>query len=123
MQSIRKDLRDRHVVGVIADADLVTGLLLAGIGTSGPGTASANYFCVDTRTSAPAIETAFRDLTARRDIAVLLITQPVADRIRHLIDDYSLILPSLLEIPGKDAPYDPDRDSLLKRISRLCSTE
>ncbi len=74
-------------------------------------------------TTPAAIEDAFKDLTARRDIAILLINQHVAEVIRHLIDDYNQMLPALLEIPSKDHPYDPDKDSLLRRVNRLFAQE
>jgi vacuolar-type H+-ATPase subunit F/Vma7 len=33
------------------------------------------------------------------------------------------MLPTILEIPSKDHPYDAERDSLLKRIQLLSSTD
>jgi V-type H+-transporting ATPase subunit F len=121
MINIKKELRDRHLVAIIADADMVTGMLLAGIGTSDGSV--HNYFIVDSKTLVSDIEKEFTRLTGRRDVAILMITQPVADRIRHLVDDYSEMLPALLEIPSKDSPYDIEKDSLLRRIDRLCSRE
>jgi V-type H+-transporting ATPase subunit F len=121
MINIKKELRDRHLVGIIADADMVTGMLLAGIGTSDGS--NHNYFIVDSKTITSSIEDAFSRLVGRRDVAILMITQPVADRIRHLVDDYAEMLPALLEIPSKDSPYDIEKDSLIRRINRLCSRE
>lgn len=66
-----------------------------------------------------AVEEAFKDLTTRKDIAILLINQHVAETIRHLIDDYNQMMPALLEIPSKDHPYDPEKDTILKRVNRL----
>lgn len=43
----------------------------------------------------------------------------IAERIRHRVDAYTAAFPSLLEIPSKDHPYDPDKDSVLKRVRRL----
>ena len=43
----------------------------------------------------------------------------IADRIRHRVDTYTAAFPSLLEIPSKDHPYDPEKDSVLKRVRRL----
>lgn len=38
----------------------------------------------------------------------------VADMIRQLVDDHDQAFPSVLEIPSKDHPYDPAKDSVLK---------
>lgn len=65
------------------------------------------------------MEEAFKDLTTRKDIAILLINQHVAETIRHLVDDYDQMMPALLEIPSKDHPYDPEKDTILKRVNRL----
>lgn len=43
----------------------------------------------------------------------------VADRIRYRVDTYTAAFPALLEIPSKDHPYDPEKDSVLKRVRRL----
>ena len=43
----------------------------------------------------------------------------IAERIRHRVDTYAEAFPSVLEIPSKDHPYDPDKDSVLKRVRRL----
>lgn len=85
----------------------------------------------------------------RKDIAVLLINQHVscssisyakelqrshliiyifadgclkpkiAERIRHSVDAFADPFPAVLEIPSKDHPYDPEKDSVLKRVRRL----
>lgn len=41
----------------------------------------------------------------RKDIAIVLISQYVADKIRPLVDKYTQAFPALLEIPSKDHPY------------------
>jgi ATP synthase F subunit len=43
----------------------------------------------------------------------------IADRIRHRIDTYTQAFPTVLEIPSKDHPYDPEKDSVLRRVRRL----
>ena len=62
------------------------------------------------------LEEAFRDFTTREDVAVLLINQVFAGMIRHLLDAYTKPVPAILEIPSKDAPYDPSQDSILQRV-------
>lgn len=55
------------------------------------------------------------DFTNRDDIAILLIQQGFANQIRHVVDSYKKPLPAILEIPSKDTPYDPSKDSILSR--------
>jgi len=43
----------------------------------------------------------------------------VADKIRDRVDKYNEAFPSLLEIPSKDHPYDPEKDSVMKRVRKL----
>ena len=47
---------------------------------------------------------------------MLLINQVFAGMIRHLLDAYTKPVPAILEIPSKDAPYDPSQDSILQRV-------
>lgn len=35
--------------------------------------------------------------------------------IRHVIDSHTVSIPAVLEIPSKDQPYDPNKDSILRR--------
>jgi V-type H+-transporting ATPase subunit F len=43
----------------------------------------------------------------------------IAERIRHSVDTFADAFPAVLEIPSKDHPYDPEKDSVLKRVRRL----
>ena len=52
-------------------------------------------------------------------MAIVLVTQQIANLIRPLLDEYSAAFPTILEIPSKDHPYDPTQDSVLKRIQKL----
>lgn len=49
----------------------------------------------------------------------LLTPSQIADKIRHRIDTYTAAFPAVLEIPSKDHPYDPEKDSVLRRVRRL----
>ncbi|KAF2836037.1 vacuolar ATP synthase [Patellaria atrata CBS 101060] len=113
--------KDREFIAVIGDEDSVTGLLLAGVGhVTPPPDSQKNFLVVDSKTENSAIEAAFDRFTSeRKDIAILLINQHIAERIRHRVDAYTAAFPSLLEIPSKDHPYDPEKDSVLKRVRRL----
>lgn len=52
------------------------------------------------------VEAAFLEYTQeRKDIAILLINQHIAEKIRPIVDKYTQAFPALLEIPAKDHPY------------------
>lgn len=44
-----------------------------------------------------------------------LLFSQIAEMIRHVIDRYDKPIPAVLEIPSKDHPYDPSKDSILRR--------
>ncbi|OAL03628.1 vacuolar ATP synthase [Phaeosphaeriaceae sp. SRC1lsM3a] len=113
--------KDRQFLAVIGDEDTVTGMLLAGVGhVTQPPDSQKNFLVVDAKTENAAIEAAFDKFTQeRKDIAILLINQHIAEKIRHRVESYTAAFPSLLEIPSKDHPYDPEKDSVLKRVRRL----
>ncbi|KAK5660391.1 hypothetical protein OQA88_12934 [Cercophora sp. LCS_1] len=115
------DYKDRQFLAVIGDEDSVTGLLLAGIGhVTSPPDSQKNFLVVDAKTDNGTIEETFeRFTTERKDIGIVLINQHIADRIRHRIDSYTAAFPTILEIPSKDHPYDPEKDSVLRRVRRL----
>ncbi|EGS21194.1 uncharacterized protein CTHT_0030380 [Thermochaetoides thermophila DSM 1495] len=110
------DYKDRQFL-----ADSVTGLLLAGIGhVTPPPDNQKNFLIVDSKTETSVIEAAFDRFTKeRKDIGIVLINQHIADRIRNRIDTYTQAFPAVLEIPSKDHPYDPEKDSVLRRVRRL----
>ena len=66
------------------------------------------------------IEECFRAFVERKDIAIILINQNYAELIRHLLDSHLDPVPAVLEIPSKDSPYDPAKDSILRR-AKVCS--
>ncbi|KAL8381274.1 hypothetical protein RB595_005514 [Gaeumannomyces hyphopodioides] len=119
--STQADSKNREFLAVIGDEDSVTGLLLAGIGHVTPAPDSQkNFLVVDSKTENSAIEAAFQRFTTdRKDIGIVLINQHIADRIRHTVDTYTAAFPAVLEIPSKDHPYDPEKDSVLRRVRRL----
>lgn len=43
----------------------------------------------------------------------------IAEKIRGRVDTYTEAFPAVLEIPSKDHPYDPEKDSVLRRVRRL----
>nr|CAD1830750.1 unnamed protein product [Ananas comosus var. bracteatus] len=110
------------LIAMIADEDTVTGFLLAGIGNVDLRR-KTNYLIVNNKTTVKAIEEAFKEFTTREDIAIVLISQYVANMIRFLVDRYNKPVPAILEIPSKDHPYDPTQDSVLSRVRYLFTAE
>jgi len=110
--------KDRTLLAIIGDEDTVTGVLLAGVGHVNEHQ-KKNFLVVDSKTQVSTIESVFQEYTERKDIAILLINQHVAERIRPTVDRYTQTFPALLEIPSKDHPYDPSKDSILKRVQKL----
>ncbi|KAB2018378.1 hypothetical protein ERO13_D08G206400v2 [Gossypium hirsutum] len=107
------------LIAMIADEDTVVGFLMAGVGNVDLRR-KTNYLIVD---SIKQIEDTFKEFTTREDIAVVLISQYVANMIRFLVDSYNKPVPAILEIPSKDHPYDPAHDSVLSRVKYLFSAE
>jgi len=81
---------------------------------------TSNFFIVDNKTTQNQMIEGFRKLTSRDDVAILLISQNVANEIRFLLDEYNQLVPTILEIPSKDHPYDPSVDCIMQRVNRLC---
>ncbi|KAG9006034.1 H(+)-transporting V1 sector ATPase subunit F [Tulasnella sp. 427] len=96
--------KDRILIAAIGDEDTITGLLLAGIGNV-DNKQKKNFLVVDSKTQVSTIEAAFQDFTERKDIAILLVNQHIAEKIRPTVDRYEQAFPALLEIPSKDHPY------------------
>ncbi|SGY67886.1 BQ5605_C004g02821 [Microbotryum silenes-dioicae] len=110
--------KDRSLIATIGDEDTITGLLLAGTGHV-DARGKKNFMVVTSKTPVATIESAFAEYTDRSDIAIVLINQHIADQIRPLVEKYERAFPALLEIPSKDHPYDPSKDSVLKRVKKL----
>ncbi|EUD67247.1 ATP synthase (F/14-kDa) subunit [Plasmodium inui San Antonio 1] len=121
---------------IIGDEDSVVGFLLAGIGFR-DGLGKKNFFIVNSKvseyylttsfdeiredgnkeeTNKTEIEEVFKEYTSKNDCGVLLMNQQIADEIRHLVDLHDKILPTVLEIPSKDKPFDPNKDSIIQRV-------
>jgi ATP synthase F subunit len=78
------------LVAVIADEDTITGFLLAGVGDIDIRKKS-NFLVVDSKTTVRDVEAAFKDYTSREDIAIVLISQPIANMIRHVVSTYNKV--------------------------------
>ncbi|XP_070548784.1 V-type proton ATPase subunit F-like [Ptychodera flava] len=111
-----------RLIAVIGDEDTCTGFLLGGVGELNKSR-QPNFMVVEKDTSINEIEDCFKKFLNRSDIAIILINQNVAELIRHLIESHQLPIPAVLEIPSKDSPYDPSRDSILRRAKGMFSAE
>ena len=106
-------------IGLIGDEDTVAGMVLAGIGHV-DGQGKKNFLLVDSKTNARDMEEKLHELTARKDIAMVVITQACANEIRPSIDAYSAtgqVIPTILEIPSKTQAYDPKKDPVMQRVA------
>ena len=48
-------------------------------------------------------------------VMLIFIVVQIAEEIRHILDNYDKAIPAILEIPSKEHPYDPSKDSILRR--------
>ena len=101
------------LMAVIADEATVTGFLLTGMGEKKNG---YNFIIVDKEMTDQKLEEGFTKFL-NDSYGVIFMAQSAADRMRSLIVDHQnneeLLVPTILEIPSKDAPYDPTKDSML----------
>lgn len=74
-------------------------------------------------TAVSEIEDSFRSFLSRTDIAIIMINQNIAEMIRHVIDGHDKPIPAVLEIPSKDHPYDPTKDSILRRAKGMFNAD
>jgi V-type H+-transporting ATPase subunit F len=110
------------LLSVIGDEDTVVGFLLAGMGHV-DSRRTPNFFTVDSKTTPAKIEEVFRSYANNPDIAIILITQAAANEIRYLLDEYERVVPTVLEIPSKDNPYDSSKDSIVQRLKHMTGQE
>jgi V-type H+-transporting ATPase subunit F len=96
--------------------DTVTGFLLAGVGHR--TAEGSNFLIVKQDTKLQLVEEAFENFTTREDIGIILINQHVAKDIRHVLKSYTATIPTVLEIPSKEHPYDPEQDYIM--VSSVC---
>jgi len=104
------------LVAAIADLPTVTGLLLTGMGERNEK-GEKNFLAIERNTTDEEIDKTLRGFLARSDIGIVLISQGAAERVRNVIVEHESILPTILEIPGDDAPYDPEKDTIVVRAA------
>ncbi|XP_055332674.1 V-type proton ATPase subunit F-like [Paramacrobiotus metropolitanus] len=110
------------LIAIIGDEDTSVGFLLGGIGELNKQR-QPNFFVVNKNTAVSEIEDAFKAFCKRDDIGIILISQNIAEMIRYVVDSYHQTIPTVLEIPSKDHPYDATKDSILRRAKGMFSSE
>lgn len=104
-------------MGVMGDEATVTGFLLTGIGERNKA-GEANFFIVTKDTPLNEIDTAFMKMLKNPEMGIIMVSQNVAEMIRNRIVDHLDVIPTIMEIPSKDTPYDPTKDSVLVKAAR-----
>ncbi|KAG8198140.1 hypothetical protein JTE90_006893 [Oedothorax gibbosus] len=110
------------LIAVIGDEDTCVGFLLGGIGELNKAR-QTNFMVVEKNTTSSEIEETFKTFLKRDDIDIILINQNIAEMIRYVIDAHTKPVPAVLEIPSKDHPYDPNKDSILRRAKGIFQAE
>jgi len=82
-----------------------------------------NFLVVNKDTPLTELEDCLKKFIRRDDIDIILINQHVADLVRTTIEAHTAPVPAILEIPSKDHPYDPNKDSILRRAKGMFSAE
>lgn len=106
------------LVAAIGDASTITGLLLTGMGERNER-GQQNFFIVERNTTDEEIDVQLRGYLSRPDIGIILISQGAAERVRNVIIEHEETIPTILEIPGDDAPYDPEKDTIVVRAAMI----
>merc|ERR1711872_417788 len=110
------------LIGVIGDEDTCVGFLLGGVGELNKNR-QPNFLVVDKNTQLQEIEETLKTFIRRDDISIILINQNIAEMVRHILDGHTAPVPAILEIPSTDSPYDPNKDSILRRAKGLFSAD
>jgi V-type H+-transporting ATPase subunit F len=71
------------------------------------------------------IQSTFTGFLERGDAGLIIMNQPVADRIRATIAAHTDKVPMVLEIPssGGNAAFDPRKDPILLRVMQMLGEE
>lgn len=111
-----------RLIAIIGDEDTCVGFLLGGVGELNKSR-QPNFMVVDKNTSVADIEECFKNFVNRDDIAIIMLNQHIAEQIRYAVDNHTKSIPAVLEIPSKDHPYDPSKDSILHRARGMFNPE
>lgn len=95
------------LVAVIADEDTITGFLLAGVGDVDIRKRT-NFLVVDNKTTVRQVEQAFKEYSVREDIAIILISQPIANMIRSAVANHAKVRPRAAHAAQAARGHTPD---------------
>eukprot|EP00933_Yihiella_yeosuensis_P074952 TRINITY_DN84056_c0_g1_i1.p1 TRINITY_DN84056_c0_g1~~TRINITY_DN84056_c0_g1_i1.p1 ORF type:complete len:126 (+),score=21.56 TRINITY_DN84056_c0_g1_i1:20-397(+) len=111
------------LIAIMGDEDTVAGFMLTGIGHRSKKSGS-NFMIVDPeKTPKDKAIAFFKGLTERPDIALILVNQSIAEMIRSAIEAHTAPLPTVLEIPSKEHPYDESKDPIMIRVNKLLGSQ
>lgn len=106
------------LVAAICDQATLTGLLLTGMGERNLK-GQTNFLVVDKEVTDAQIEEKLRQMLGREDVGIVLISQNIAERVRQVIIEHEAVIPTILEIPSKDSPYEPEKDTVVVRAASI----
>jgi len=93
--------------------------LLAGIGERNDK-GKTNFLVVSDKTTKTEIEEFFEVLMHDSRVSVILIEQHLAELyLRQRISEHTEVKPCICEIPSKEHPYNPSKDPIMNRASKL----
>jgi len=108
--------KTRLIMSVIADESTVTGFLLTGLGQRDVS-GKTNYYMTSKETTDDDLDAVVSGYIADPKIGIIFIAQNLAERCKNVINEHlndeEKILPTIMEIPSKEAEYDPTKDSML----------
>lgn len=118
MPGIKKTFpKGRLIMAVMADEPTVTGFLLTGMGQR-DAHGKSNYYITNKETQVEDLELAFAQyIDQAGKVGIVFIAQNIAEKIKDKIiehqEDEEVLLPIVMEIPSKEAEYDPKKDTML----------
>ncbi|KAI6180707.1 hypothetical protein M3Y98_00750200 [Aphelenchoides besseyi] len=109
--------RHRKLIAVIGDEKTVVDYV--SVAQSERKTQLSNFYITDTSTGQSEIEDAFRSFLLREDIAIVLVAESVADRLRSAINQHTAGFPFVIERPTSTGkPYE-DADLFKQSLELL----
>jgi ATP synthase F subunit len=112
-----------YLTAILADETTVTGFLLTGMGERrkiSETKEQKNFMVVTKTTTDKECEILLRELLERRDIGIVMLSQDVAEKVKNVILEHQGELqPTILVIPAKGTPYDPEKDDIVVRAAQI----